>query len=84
MKERLTRQQIKDKQREKRARGTKAIVKQWELNEFVVHLSQVFYNKYVNLPQFLSRISQVKYDKLYPSGSSSACISGTPAQFLLQ
>ena len=39
MKERLTRQQIKDKQREKRARGTKAIVKQWELNEFVVHLS---------------------------------------------
>ena len=27
------------KQRQKRTRGTKAIVKGWELNDFVVHLS---------------------------------------------
>ena len=27
------------KQRHKRARGTEAIVKIWELNDFVVHLS---------------------------------------------
>ena len=29
----------KDKQRQKGARGTEAIVKVWELNDFVVHLS---------------------------------------------
>ena len=29
----------KKKQRQKRTRGTKAIVKGWELNDFVVHLS---------------------------------------------
>ena len=29
-------------QRQKAARGTEAIVKEWELNDFVVHLSQVF------------------------------------------
>ena len=29
----------KEKQRQKGARGTEAIVKGWELNNFVVHLS---------------------------------------------
>ena len=29
----------KEKQRQKRARGTDAIVKSWELNSFVGHLS---------------------------------------------
>ena len=29
----------KEKQRQKGARGTEAIVKGWELNDFVVHLS---------------------------------------------
>ena len=32
-------QQKKIKQRHKRARGTVTIVKGWELNDFVVHLS---------------------------------------------
>ena len=31
-----------NKQRQKRTRGTGAIVKGWELNDFVVHLSKVF------------------------------------------
>ena len=31
-------QQTKNKQRQKRARETEAIVKGWELNDFVVHL----------------------------------------------
>ena len=31
--------QTKKKQRQKRTRGTKAIVKGWELNDFVVRLS---------------------------------------------
>ena len=29
--------------------GTEAIVKRWELNDFVVHLSKVFSNWYVKL-----------------------------------
>ena len=29
----------KEKQRQKEARGTEAIVKEWELNDFGVHLS---------------------------------------------
>ena len=33
-----------------------------------------FLQKYIKLPQFVSRISQIEYDKLYPSGSSPACI----------
>ena len=37
-----------------------------------------FLQKYIKLPQFVSRISQIEYDKLYPSGSSPACIPGTP------
>ena len=32
----------KNKQRQKGARGTEAIVKGWELNDFAVHLIQVF------------------------------------------
>ena len=35
-----------NKQRQKRTKGTGAIVKGWELNDFVVHLSKVF-SKYV-------------------------------------
>ena len=35
----LQKQQNKNKQRQKGARGTEAIVKGWELNDFVVHLS---------------------------------------------
>ena len=38
MKEKCKKQQ-KNKQRQKRARGTEAIVKGSELNDFVVHLS---------------------------------------------
>ena len=32
-------QKTKEKQSQKGARGTEAIVKGWELNDFVVHLS---------------------------------------------
>ena len=32
------------KKRQKRTRGTKAIVKGWELNDFVVRLTYVFSN----------------------------------------
>ena len=39
MKEECKEQQKKNKQRRKGARGTEAIVKGWELNDFVVHLS---------------------------------------------
>ena len=39
MKEKCKKQQKKNKQRQKGAMGTKAIVKGWELNDFVVHLS---------------------------------------------
>ena len=39
MKENCEKQQKKNKQRQKRARVTETIVKGWELNNFVVHLS---------------------------------------------
>ena len=39
MKEKRKKQQEKNKQRQKGARGTEALVKGWELNDFVVHLS---------------------------------------------
>ena len=39
MKEKCKKQQKKNKQRQKGATGTEAIVKGWELNGFVVHLS---------------------------------------------
>ena len=39
MKENCEKQEKKNKQRQKRAKGTEAIVKGWELNHFVVHLS---------------------------------------------
>ena len=39
MKKKCKKQQKKNKQRQKGARGTEAIVKGWELNDFVVHLS---------------------------------------------
>ena len=39
MKEKCKKQQKKNKQSQKGARGTEAIVKGWELNDFVVHLS---------------------------------------------
>ena len=32
----------KEKQRQKGARGKEAIVKGWDLNDFVVHLSEIF------------------------------------------
>ena len=38
MKENCRKQQKKTKQRQKGARGTEAIVKEWEVNDFVVHL----------------------------------------------
>ena len=38
-KEKCKKQQKKNKQRQTGARGTEAIVKGWELNDFVVHLS---------------------------------------------
>ena len=34
-----TKQKKKKKQRQKGARGTEAVVKGWELNSFIVHLS---------------------------------------------
>ena len=40
--EREMQKTTKEKQRQKGARGTEAIVKGWELSGFVVHLSQVF------------------------------------------
>ena len=39
MKENCKKQQKEKEQRQKGARGTEAIVKRWELNDFVVHLS---------------------------------------------
>ena len=39
MKKKCKKQQKKNKQRQKGARGTEAIVKGWELSGFVVHLS---------------------------------------------
>ena len=40
MKEKLQKkQQKKNKQRQKGSKGTEAIVKVWELNDFAVHLS---------------------------------------------
>ena len=39
MKEKCKKQQKKNKQRQKGAMGTEAIVKGWELSGFVVHLS---------------------------------------------
>ena len=42
MKEKGRKQQKKKKQRQKGARGAEAIVKGWELNDFVEHLSQIF------------------------------------------
>ena len=38
MKEKRRKQQKRNKQRHKGARGTEAIAKGWELNDFVVHL----------------------------------------------
>ena len=35
----MQKKQNKNKQRQKRARGTEAIVKGWELNDFAVYLS---------------------------------------------
>ena len=37
--EREMQETTKEKQKQKGARGTKALVKGWELNDFVVHLS---------------------------------------------
>ena len=39
MKEEYKIQQKKNKQRQKEAKGTEAIVKGWELSSFVVHLN---------------------------------------------
>ena len=39
MKDNCKKQQKKNKQRRKEAGGTEAIVKGWELNDFVMHLS---------------------------------------------
>ena len=39
MKENCRKQQKKNKQRQKGARGTEAIMKRWELSGFVVHWS---------------------------------------------
>ena len=39
MKEKYKKQQKKNKQRQKGARGTGAIMKGWEINDFVAHLS---------------------------------------------
>ena len=39
MKEKCKKQQKKNKQRQRGATGTEATVKEWQLNDFVVHLS---------------------------------------------
>ena len=39
MKEKCKKQQQKNKRRQRGARGAEAIVKGWELNNFVVHLT---------------------------------------------
>ena len=39
MKEKCKKQQKKNKQRQKGARGTEAIAKVWEVSDFVVHFS---------------------------------------------
>ena len=39
MKEKYKKEQKKNKQTQKGARGTEAIVKSWELNDFPLHLS---------------------------------------------
>ena len=45
MKEKHKKQQKKNRQKQKGARGTEAIVKGWELNDCVVHLSWGAYQK---------------------------------------
>ena len=42
MQDKCKKQQNKNKQRQKGARGIEAIVKGWELNDFAVHLSWGF------------------------------------------
>ena len=42
MKENSKTQQKKNRQRQKGTRGTEPIMKRWELNDFVVHVSYVF------------------------------------------
>ena len=39
MKEKCKKQQNKNKERQKGAKGTQVIAKGWELNDYVVHLS---------------------------------------------
>ena len=39
MEKNCKKQQKKNKQRQKGAKGTEALMKGWELNDFVVHLS---------------------------------------------
>ena len=46
MKEKYKKQQKKNKQRQKGARGTEAIAKGWELNDFVVHLNYLFKHRH--------------------------------------
>ena len=72
MKEKYKKQQ-KNKQRQKWARATEAIVKGGKLNDFVVHLS---WNK-------KNFFNEIEYDKMYPSGSAPARIYGTPKMQIL-
>ena len=66
--EREIQKTTKNKQRQKGARATEAIVKGGKLNDFVVHLS---WNK-------KNFFNEIEYDKMYPSGSAPARIYGTP------
>ena len=50
MKGNCKKQQKKNKQRPKGARGTEALLKGWQLNDFVVNLSEAFSILYVNPP----------------------------------
>ena len=72
MKEKYKKQQ-KNKQRQKGARATEAIVKGGKLNDFAVHLS---WNK-------KNFFNEIEYDKMCPSGSAPARIYGTPKMQIL-
>ena len=52
MKEKCKNLQKKKKQKQKGASGTEAIVKEWELNDFVPHLSSVSFSVLITLSYY--------------------------------
>ena len=55
MKEECKKEQNKNRQRQKGARGTAAIAKGWEINDFVLHLGFVLSRKIINIYNDIAR-----------------------------